>query len=138
MALDTKSFERALSQLQEALQFSVSPIAKADPRLFQQFRNSAIQCFEFSFEIAIKMLRRQLERFESSEIVDQYTYRDLIRVAAERGLISDPVLWFSFREQRNITAHTYDEDKAIQVYSCLPTFLQQAQSLLIHLQHAHD
>jgi uncharacterized protein with HEPN domain len=45
------------------------------------------------------------------------------------GVVQDEA-WFSFRQMRNITAHTYDHAKAQQVYLGTQSFLTQARQLL--------
>jgi len=134
MSLDLSSLNNAINQLRSSLDYAASPMAREDAKLFQQFRNSAIQCFEFSFELSIKLLRRQLEQFESAAVIDRLPYRDLIRVGFERGLIDEPVVWFHFRDQRNATAHTYDESKAAAVFLALPAFLHSAEQLYQQLR----
>ena len=57
-------------------------------------------------------------------------FRDLLRLGAEKGLIDEPVDWFSFREKRNITAHSYDEAQAEQIFAILPDFVTRARHLL--------
>jgi nucleotidyltransferase substrate binding protein (TIGR01987 family) len=57
-------------------------------------------------------------------------FRTLIRTAAERGLVRDPAIWFLYREKRNITAHTYDETKALDVIGHLPGFIETIKELL--------
>jgi nucleotidyltransferase substrate binding protein (TIGR01987 family) len=66
-----------------------------------------IQNFEFVYEIITKMLLRRLEMdaLNPSE-VDFANFRDVLRIAAERGLISNVQDWFGYRQMRNITAHT--------------------------------
>src|SRR3569832_631878 len=68
-----------------------------------------IQNFEFAFELGLKMLRRQLEAGSDSPAdVDAASYRDVLRTAAERGLIDDVEARFRYRQMRNMTPHTYD------------------------------
>ena len=94
-----------------------------------------IQNFEFVYEQSIKMLRRELERSAASPSeVDFSNFRDLLRTAAERGLIDDVEAWFGYRKMRNITAHTYDHDKAFQVYQGTLAFVGDAQRLLARLE----
>jgi hypothetical protein len=38
----------------------------ADPGLREQMRNSVIQCFEFTYELSWKMLKRYLEETEAN------------------------------------------------------------------------
>ncbi len=94
-----------------------------------------IQNFEFVYELSIKMLKRQLE-FEAASPaeIDEASFKDLLRIAAEKGLITDVEAWFSYRAMRNITAHTYDHEKAEQVYDDTLGFLDDAILLLNHLE----
>ncbi len=94
-----------------------------------------IQNFEFVYEQCIKMLRRELEKGAASPSeVDFGDFRDLLRTAAEKGLIADVDAWFTYRKMRNITAHTYDHEKAQQVYQGTLVFIGDAQDLLARLE----
>jgi hypothetical protein len=62
--------------------------------------------------------------------IDHLSYKDLMRTGAEKGLVDDPVAWFTFRELRNQTSHTYHENLANKVYVCLPEFAKKAHMLL--------
>jgi len=52
----------------------------------------------------------------SPEEVDFTSSRGLLRLAAEKGLVQNIEAWFEYRQMRNITSHTYDHEKAQQVY----------------------
>lgn len=121
MKINTIILEKALNGLNEVL------VLKKDDII----RDSAIQRFEYTYELSIKLLRRQLEEMaDVSTEIDHLSYRDLIRMGAEKGLINNPVLWFDFREKRNITSHTYDEARAEEVYKVLPVFAEESLFLL--------
>jgi nucleotidyltransferase substrate binding protein (TIGR01987 family) len=93
-----------------------------------------IKNFEFVYEISIKMIRRRLEiGADSPSDVDKMESRNLLRSAAERGLINDVEAWFKYRKMRNITAHTYDHEKARQVYQETVVFIDDARLLLQQL-----
>ena len=94
-----------------------------------------IKNFEFTYEVSVKMIRRQIE-FESASPTeaDQSNFREIIRVSAEKGIIADVSAWFHYREMRNITSHTYDHAKAKQVYREILTFTNDVQSLLTRLE----
>lgn len=96
-----------------------------------------IQNFEFVYEISTKMLRRRLEMdaLNPSE-VDFANFRDVLRIAAEKALITDVSVWFGYRQMRNITAHTYDHQKAQQVYEGTQAFMLDARLLLARLEDA--
>ena len=132
--LDLTSLHKSLVQLKKSLHYSRSELAEQDAELFFQFRAAAIQAFEYTYELSIKMLRRQLEQMESPAEISRLTYKDFIRTAAEKGLIDEPTAWFAFRDQRNFTAHTYDETKAKHVYDILATFVIKVEYCLAKLQ----
>lgn len=134
MTLDVSPLAKAINQLEKSLAFASSNEAQRNAELFVQFRAAAIQAFEYSYELGVKMLQRQLESMSPSvQNIDHLSFRDLIRTGAEKGLIANPTAWFHYRELRNITAHTYDEDKADRVYKILAEFLNAAQLLLKEL-----
>jgi len=97
--------------------------------------SGVIQNFECVYELSVKMLRRQLEKEASSPSeIDQSDFRDLLRTAAEKGLVADVEAWFAYRKMCNITAHTYDHEKAQQVYRGTLAFIKDAQNLLVALE----
>jgi nucleotidyltransferase substrate binding protein (TIGR01987 family) len=98
-----------------------------------------IQNFEFVYEISTKMLRRRLEMdaLNPSE-VDFANFRDVLRIASEKGLIINVQDWFGYRQMRNITPHTYDHQKAQQVYEGTQAFMVDARRLLANLEDAVD
>ena len=58
--LDTSSLRNALGQLETSLAYLRSEASQQDPGLRRQFRAAVIQAFEFTYELAIRMTRRQL------------------------------------------------------------------------------
>jgi nucleotidyltransferase substrate binding protein (TIGR01987 family) len=132
MTLDFSSFEKALTSLQRVLARSAT--APTDDDL----RDACIQRFEYTYELAFKMLKRQLEQeLPSSEELDHLPFKEIIRIGAERGLITVPERWFDYRDKRNITSHTYDEQKAREVYAVLSDFAVDATDLLSRLMTRH-
>jgi len=140
MQLDYTSLENAIAQLEKSLQFANSPLAESDPELFEQLRNSVIQCFEFTYELSHKMLKRYLKEASATpEEVVESTFANLIRSGNEQGLLrSDWLRWKAYRQARTDSSHTYDENKAAAVYSIAPDFLAEAQHLLHQLQERSD
>lgn len=129
MSLDLSPFIKALTSLERALARSAG--APED----EELRDACIQRFEFTYELAWKMLKRRLEMdLPNPQEVDGMSYRTLMRVSAEMGFIEDVSAWFVYRDKRNKTSHTYDEDKAIEVYSVIPRFALHARNLLQNLQ----
>lgn len=132
MKLDFSSFEKALTSLQRVLDRSRTVPGDED------IRDACIQRFEYTYELAFKMLKRQLEQeLPSREELDQLPFKEVIRVGAERGLIAAPERWFDYRDKRNITSHTYDEEKAREVFSVLSDFSVDAADLLTRLKTRH-
>ena len=125
MQLDFSSFVKAVGLLDEGLERY-----NRDPS-DSQIRDGLIQRFEFAYDLAHKMLRRQLESVSANpDQVDRLSFADLIRTVTEQGLIgSDWTTWRLWREMRSATTHTYDEDKALQVVAGIPGFLAEAHDL---------
>lgn len=129
--LDLSSLEEANTQLKTALEFANSDLARSDYKLFEQFRTATVQCFEYTYELSVKSIRRFLElTIDNPSQVDEWEFKDLIREASVRGLIDSPETWFEFRRLRNTSSHAYSRAKADEVFSF-------AQSLLIASQKLH-
>ena len=92
-------------------------------------RDATVQRFEYTFELAVKMMMRVLEALPTTQNLDQMPYRDLIRLAAEVGLLTDTDVWFNYREARNLTSHAYDEKKAELVFDTAKRFAKDARLL---------
>lgn len=135
--LDLSSLVKANLELVEALKYYNSELALQDTALRRHLRAGTIQAFEFTYELTIKFIRRYLEISEPSrEYIAAMTYPNLIRTANEKGLLkSDISIWKKYREKRNITSHTYDEDEAQNVMAIIPSFILDAQFLLQQLQN---
>jgi len=130
MSLDFSPLQSAIHQLEKSLRYAHSPIAE-DHDLFEQLRNSVIQCFEFTYELSHKMLKRYLEETAASpEENDLSTFQNLIRTGNQKGLLrSDWSNWRIYRQARTDSSHTYDEGKAETVYAIAPDFLEEAKYL---------
>lgn len=135
MSLDYTPLGNAIAQLEKSLAYAHSPAALADPGLREQLRNSVIQCFEFTYELCWKMLKRYLEETEANPAdMDMGTFQNLIRLGNERGLLrTDWRQWKTYRQARTDSSHTYDAAKAEAVFSIAPDFLMEAKALLQEL-----
>lgn len=129
--LDFTSLTKAINPLSAALD-----AAKLRPG--DEFvRDASIQRFEYTYELCVKFLRRQLEAMSDTPTeVDALGYRDMIRSGVERGLLKSEERWFGYRELRNITSHVYDPAKAGKVFGALPRFLRDARALHAQLRKA--
>lgn len=99
--LQRSTFERALARLGEVLQRTEDDVV----------RDSIIQRFEFTYEMAWKSLFRYLAG--QGERVAAKAW-DVLPLAFEAGMITDVAVWDRMRALRNDTSHEYNEAKAIE------------------------
>ena len=120
-------FRNALRSLDEAL--AMSPVDDI-------IRDGTIQRFEYTYELAWKMLRRHFE-WRGDTGMAGMPRKDVFREAARSGLILDPVKWFVYNEARNSTSHDYDRSKAEKTYGLVRQFAVDARYLLDQLHAFH-
>jgi len=132
-AIDLAPLRRALGWLIEALAlWHAQPVGAV---LKPHLRSAVIQSFEFTYELSLRSLRRVLiERAGSADRITDLSFNDLLRGAADAGLLPDPTAWRVWRELRNATSHAYDEAKAEQVARDAELFCADAQALLAALE----
>lgn len=125
MMLDFTPFDKAIARLDEIVE-----LYQRDPEN-EVVRDALIQRFEFTYDLAHKSLRRALEAASATpDEVEHMTFPSLIRTADEQALLkSDWTAWHQFREMRNITSHTYDQAKAVEVAQGIQTFLEEVRQL---------
>ncbi|MBY0435719.1 MAG: nucleotidyltransferase substrate binding protein [Cyclobacteriaceae bacterium] len=82
-------------------------LAIENPDMLQ--KAGTIQFFEMSFELAWNLVKDYLEE---QGYVDIKSPRAALKKAFETGLIADGHSWMDLMVDRNLTAHTYDEQKA--------------------------
>ncbi len=131
MKIDSSALEKAVSQLEKSRAFLHSDMGRKNKDLYEQFRAAAIQAFEYTYELALKMVRRQLEQIVANPSeIREMTFMDFIRTAYEAGLVREAPAFKIYREKRNITAHTYNADKAEEILTVLDPFLKDARYIL--------
>lgn len=97
-----ENFIRSFSLLQKSLTiYNPSDIERA----------GIIQFFEMTFELAWKLLRDYL----LEEGFNPKSPRESIKLAAQINIITDGNKWLQALMDRNLTVHTYDESKAIEI-----------------------
>lgn len=89
-------------------------------------RDSAIQRFEFTIELAWK----NVQKFLKSENIICRSPKECLREAFKFGLLEDDPAWIQAFEDRNETVHAYDEKTADEVYGRLPKYLVIFEKLL--------
>ena len=133
--LDCSAFERAVAQLEKSYGFLRSPLSDDKPDLREQFRSATIQAFECTYELAYKMIRRQLERIVASPAtLREMAFMDLIRTAAEAGLLRAAPPFKVYRDMKDLTSHTYDAKRAEEVVAVVDDFLHDVRFLLEQLR----
>ena len=137
--LDCSPFENALAQLEKSLAYLNSAAARNDPELRRQFRAATIQAFEFTYELAMRMIRRQLaEIVVNPAELPQLPFMDFMRTAADAGLVREAPSFRLYREKRNITSHTYSEARAEEVIADLDRFVADMLFVLAELKRRND
>ncbi|MBI2094699.1 MAG: nucleotidyltransferase substrate binding protein [Candidatus Omnitrophica bacterium] len=135
MKIDYSAFEKAIDQLEKSRGFLRSEMAAGNKDLYEQFRAASIKAFEYTYELALKMIRRQLDQIAiNPEELREMAFMDFIRTAHEAGLVREVPAFKVYREKRNITAHTYDADKAEEILPVLDPFLRDARYILGELK----
>ena len=141
MKLDLSSLQKAVESLEKTIKVAGNKAlaAELDEDTKDTIKAGVIQNFEFTFELCWKFMRRWLrENADVEEAEYPRTRKELFRLAARFGLIKEPLSWFSYSDARNLTSHTYDEDKAETVYETAVGFLGDARYLLDRLQERND
>ena len=133
--IDLAPLRKALGWLAEALMlWHAQPTGSV---LKPHLRSAVIQSFEFSYELSLRSLRRVLiERAGSAERITDMSFNELLRRAADAGLVADPGAWRVWRELRNATSHAYDEARAERVAHDAERFCADGQALLAALEAA--
>ncbi len=127
IVLHLSSLRNAIAQAEEALAYGSSDLARADARLALHLRAAATLAFGFTYELAIKTLRRYLLEFEPSPAtVDAMSFNDLIRRGHAAGLLQAELAeWKAFRRNRGMTSQTYDAAKTRAIFDNIPRFLTE-------------
>lgn len=94
------NYTKSMHYLEDALQIP-------DPDIVQ--KAGIIQFFEMSFELAWNMVKDYLE---DQGFVEIKSPKGAIKKAFEIGILENGHDWMDLLLDRNLTAHTYDEQKA--------------------------
>jgi nucleotidyltransferase substrate binding protein (TIGR01987 family) len=98
-----QNLTKAMGYLEMALQIP-------NPDILQ--KAGIIQFFEMSFELSWNMVKDYLEE---QGFMDIKSPRGAIKKAFEMGIIENGHDWMDLLLDRNLTAHTYDEQKATEM-----------------------
>ncbi len=126
--LDLSSFKKAFESLKTIIERYNKDTSD------DGIRDSVIQRFEYTYGLAIKIIERFLEMTAAID-VDKFTFNELIRTANEKEiLLGELEDWLRYREKRNITSHTYNEEKALEVISIMDDFVKEIEFLIKELE----
>ncbi len=126
--LDISSFENALSTLDSIL------LRYKRDNYDVDIRDAVIQRFEYTYSLAIKMLTRFIAG-QSTEATPAMTFNETIRQGNKLGLLNNNLeKWTEYRQKRNLTSHTYNEEAAKEVLDIIPEFKDEAYFLLNRLR----
>lgn len=128
--LNLVSFEKALNSLDEII------VRYQKEKEDTAIRDALIQRFEYTYSLAIKMIKRYLKIYlTENEEVDTMDFNRTIREANRIGiLLNNLEIWTIYRQKRNMTSHTYDEKKALEVVDIVNDFFKDAKYLLQKLK----
>ncbi|WP_231872337.1 MULTISPECIES: nucleotidyltransferase substrate binding protein [unclassified Oleiphilus] len=101
-----KNFQRAFLLLREAVESDIASFSQLE-------KEGVIQRFEYTFELAWKVLKDKME-FDGI-ILDQISPKSVVRQAYQSKYINDAETWLRMIGDRNLMSHTYDFSKFEQV-----------------------
>jgi len=138
--LDLTPLERAIAQLEEALELCEAGFESHDPRLKRHLRAASIQAFEFTYDLSFKMMKHHLAVCSPNPTeIDLVTFDEVVREAFRRGLVKSELReWRTYRDRCGETINTYDEEMAQQVFSAIPGFLPEARFLRDELRRRNN
>lgn len=101
-----KNFQRAFLLLREAVESDIASFSQLE-------KEGVIQRFEYTFELAWKVLKDKME-FDGI-ILNQISPKSVVRQAYQSKYINDAETWLRMIGDRNLMSHTYDFSKFEQV-----------------------
>ena len=111
-----KNLKKANKRLKEAVELSPTRIHK----------DATIQRFEFTFELAWKTIQEYI-RDQGFNCISP---KNCIREGARLEIIDGVEKWFEFLDNRNLIAHTYNEEIADKIYNQAIKFPKEVNILL--------
>lgn len=111
-----KQYQAAVQRLDEVLRQKKNDF----------IRDSAIQRFEFTFDLGWKLIKAYLEEKHGLKCASP---KECFREAYRQKLIGYSDYWLALTDLRNETTHTYNADKAEEVFAKLPEALSHFQEI---------
>ncbi len=120
------TFGKALAALERALvRMATSPNDEV-------IRDACIQRFEFTFDLAHKVLVGQIEHDAtvSEETMAIPNRESFAKEIARSSLVDDAGVWIGFHDKRILAPHAHEFASAEDVFSVIPEFAVSARKLL--------
>lgn len=118
-----EEYQRAVLRLKEAVEEDES-----NPLIY----DAVIQRFEFTYELAWKLIKAYLE-YQGIAVVN--SPRSAFKEAFSTGLIFDGDVWIDMISDRNLTAHTYNQERAKEIYARVKEkYLDQFAALVSRME----
>ncbi|MCS6881080.1 MAG: nucleotidyltransferase substrate binding protein [Oscillochloridaceae bacterium] len=137
MSLNTDHLTNTLRALEAALALYQRAVAGQEVTEQEIFRMAIIKGFELAQEVSFKLVRRRLKDFGyGARVLDATPVKEVLRLAARHGLLTPDEVerWFTYRDNRNNTAHDYGEAFARETLTLLPDFVRDARALAERLR----
>jgi len=122
-----------LEKLKRKLEDAKKAIVTLEEILMEEYskivRDATIQRFEYTFEVAWKLLKEYL--YYQEGIVCN-SPKSCFREAFSVGLLNEEetVLFIQMTDDRNLTSHTYDEEIAENLYKKIKNYYALLKSLI--------
>lgn len=118
-----EEYRRAVLRLKEAVEEDES-----NPLIY----DAVIQRFEFTYELAWKLIKAYLE-YQGLAVVN--SPRSAFKEAFAAELILDGDVWIEMISDRNLTAHTYNQERAKEIYARVKEkYLDQFAALVSRME----
>lgn len=117
-----QNYQRALKQLTKFIEKG---------ELNELEEQGLIQSFEYTYELAWNTMKDLFEAQGETGILGS---RDAFRLAFRRGLVEQGEAWMDMIKKRGLTSHTYDEQIAREISTCIrdiyfPEYVRLAERL---------
>jgi len=127
-----KDFENALQRLEEAVEKTKANVGKEE---YTFFRDSTIQRFEFTLEIAWKSIKQFLLEHDGLECRSP---KACMREFFSTGYLDEAQvsLLLQMVDDRNLATHTYHESLADEIFSHVEVYLGLLQDVYGKMEQA--
>ena len=128
--INTEYLDKSLKTLEKA--YTLIQTTEEDSIDYEMYRNALVKGFEMTLEQSGKLLKRKLSPyFSSKKAVDMLTFKDLFREAHKHSIIDEQAVqrWFTYRDNRNNTAHDYGVKFAEHTLALMDGFICDVKAL---------